>query len=148
MTEGTQRRAAGAWAWPEDRRQDEAGVGELIQRATDQVSDLVRAEIRLATAEMKDKGKRAGVGAGMLGGAGVIAGYGVAVLLVAVVAALDLVMPLWAAALIVAVVLLAVAAVVGMRGRKKVARAVPPVPDRAVASTRKDINEIKERAHR
>lgn len=143
-----QRRAAGAWAWPEERPREEPGVGELIQRATDQVSDLVRAEIRLAAAEMKDKGKRAGMGAGMLGGAGVIAGYGVAALLVAIVAALDLVLPLWAAALIVAAVLLAAAAVMGMRGRKQVTEAVPPVPERAVASTRRDINEVKERAHR
>ncbi|MEO3782657.1 phage holin family protein [Actinocorallia sp. B10E7] len=147
MTERTQHRAAGAWAWPEER-QEEPGVGELIQRATDQVSDLVRAEIRLAALEMKDKGKRAGIGAGMVGGAGVLAGYGIAALLVAAIAALDLVLPLWAAALIVAAVLLAVAAVVGMRGRKQVAEAAPPVPDRAVASTREDINEIKERAHR
>jgi len=148
MSEGARRRAEGAWAWPEEPRREEPGVGELIQRATDQVSELVRAEIRLAAAEMKDKGRRAGVGAGMLGGAGVVAGYGVAVLLVAVVAALDLVLPLWAAALIVAVVLLGAAAVVGALGRRRVAESGPPVPERAVASTRRDINEIKERAHR
>ncbi|WP_106402850.1 phage holin family protein [Actinocorallia populi] len=148
MTEGSQRRAAGAWAWPEERQREEPGTGELIQRATDQLSDLVRAEIRLAVAEVKDKGKRAGIGAGMLGGAGVVAGYGVAALLVAAIAALDLVLPLWAAALIVAAVLLLVALAVGMRGRKEVTEAVPPTPERAVASTRRDINEIKERAHR
>jgi uncharacterized membrane protein YqjE len=148
MSEGPRRRAAGAWAWPEEPQRAEPGVGELIQRATDQVSELVRAEIRLAAVEMKDKGRRAGVGAGMLGGAGLIAGYGVAALLVAIVAALDLVLPLWAAALIVAVVLLGAAAVMGALGRKQVAESGPPVPERAVASTRRDINEIKERAHR
>ncbi|GAA0944979.1 phage holin family protein [Actinocorallia libanotica] len=148
MTEGAQRRAAGAWAWPEERQREEPGTGELIQRATDQLSELVRAEIRLGMAEVKDKGKRAGVGAGLLGGAGLVAAYGVAAVLVAVVAALSLVLPLWAAALIVGAVLLLVALGLGLRGRKEVTEAVPPTPERAVASTRRDINEIKERAHR
>src|SRR5215212_6666315 len=77
------------------------GTGELIKQASEQITTLVRAEMRLALAEMKDKGKHAGVGAGLFGGAGLVALYGAGALIVAVIAALDLVMPLWAAALIV-----------------------------------------------
>lgn len=126
----------------------EQGTGELIKQASAQLSELVRAEMRLAVAEIKDKGKHARVGAGLYGGAGVVALYGAGALLAAVVAALDLAMPLWAAALIVGVVLLVVAAVLGWTGRKQVSQAVPPVPEQAAASTRQDVTEIKERARR
>lgn len=124
------------------------GTGELISRASEQITTLVRAEMRLALAEMKDKGKHAGVGAGLFGGAGLVALYGAAALLVAVIVALDLVMPLWAAALIVGAVLLAAAGVLGLTGRKQFGQAVPPKPAKAMESVEKDITEIKERVHR
>src|SRR4051794_28066159 len=103
-------------------------AAELVKQASEQSAELVRAEIRLAVAELKDKGRHAGLAGGLFGGAGTAAGYGVAVLLVAVVAALDLVLPLWAAALIVAVVLLAGAATLAVVGRKQLAQALPPTP--------------------
>jgi hypothetical protein len=124
------------------------GTGELIRQASEQISTLVRTEMRLALAEMKDKGRHAGRGAGLFGGAGLVALYGTAALIVAVTAALDLVMPLWAAALIVGAVLLAVAGVLGLTGRKQFVQAVPPMPARAIESVEQDITEIKERAHR
>lgn len=124
------------------------GTGELIRHASEQISTLVRTEMRLALAEMKDKGRHAGRGAGLFGGAGLVALYGTAALIVAVTAALDLVMPLWAAALIVGAVLLAAAGVLGLTGRKQFVQAVPPVPARAIESVEQDITEIKERAHR
>ncbi|MEO5877674.1 MAG: phage holin family protein [Streptosporangiaceae bacterium] len=123
-------------------------TGELIKHASQQISELVRAELRLAAAEMKDKGKHAGVGAGLFGGAGLVALYGAAALLVAVAAALALVMPVWAAALIVAAVLFGVAAVLGLTGRRQLGQATPPLPEEAIESVEKDISEIKERAHR
>jgi hypothetical protein len=124
------------------------GTSELISQASEQISTLVRAEMRLALAEMKDKGRNAGVGAGLFGGAGLVALYGTAALIVAVTAALDLALPLWAAALIVGAVLLAVAGVLGLIGRRRFDQAVPPVPAQAIQSIEKDITEIKERAHR
>jgi uncharacterized membrane protein YqjE len=126
----------------------DAGVGDLVKQASQQLSELVRGEIRLAAAEIADKGKHAGAGVGMLGGAGVVTGYGVAALLVSAGAALALVWPVWAAALVVGAVLLIIAAVLALAGRKQVNRATPPLPSRAMESTRLDVAEIKERAHR
>jgi hypothetical protein len=121
-------------------------VGVLVSRATQQLSDLLRAELRLAVAELKDKGKHAGRGAGLFGGAGLVALYGVGVLLAAAVAALALVLPVWLSALIIGVVLMVIAGVLALMGRAQTRRAVPPTPERALDSTRKDVVEIKERA--
>lgn len=124
------------------------GTGELVRQAAQQVSELTRAELRLALAELRDKGRRTGTGAGLFGASGLVALYGVGALLAAVVAALSLAMPVWAAALAVAAVLFAAAAALAAAGRGRTSRAMPPVPERAVENTRKDIAEIKERAHR
>jgi uncharacterized membrane protein YqjE len=126
----------------------ELGTAELVKQASQQMAELVRGELRLAVAEVKDKGTRAGVGAGLLGGAGLVAAYGVAALLAAVVAALALALPVWAAALIVAAVLFAVAAGLAVKGRDKVTQAVPPTPDQALDSTKQDVAEIKKRTQR
>ena len=123
----------------------ELETGELVKQASQQISELVRGELRLAAAEVKDKGTRAGKGAGVLGGAGLVAGYGVAALLAAVIAALSLVLPVWAAALIVAAVLLAVAAGMAIAGRGKVTDAMPPTPDEAIDSAKQDVAEIRKR---
>jgi hypothetical protein len=112
------------------------------------MSRLVREELALAKAEVTQKGKRAGVGAGLLGGGGVVALYGVAALLAAVVLALAEVMPAWLAALIVAVVLFAAAGVLVLLGRKQVKQGTPPVPEETVRSVKADIDEVKGRAQR
>ncbi|MFV2175952.1 phage holin family protein [Actinomadura sp. LOL_016] len=126
----------------------EPGAGELVRQATQQVSDLMRAEMRLAVAELKDKGRHAGTGAGMFGGAGLVALYGIGVLLAAVVAAIALVLPLWTAALIVGGVLLLVAGVLALMGRGQARRATPAKPERAAQEARQTVAELKERAHR
>jgi Flp pilus assembly protein TadB len=109
---------------------------------------LVRAELRLAVEEIKDKGRHAGTGAGLFGGAGLIAAYGGGALVAAVIAALTLVLPVWAAALIVGAVLLIIAGILGQSGRRQFTRALPPIPEKAADSTKADIHAIKERAHR
>ncbi|MFD0906017.1 phage holin family protein [Actinomadura sediminis] len=126
----------------------EPGTGELVRQATQQVSDLMRAELRLAVAELKDKGRHAGTGAGLLGGAGLVALYGVAVLLAAAVAAIALVLPVWAAALIVGGALLLVAGVLALMGRGQARQATPAKPERATEEARQTVAELKERAHR
>jgi hypothetical protein len=126
----------------------ELGTAELIEHASQQLADLMRAEMRLAATEAKDKGKQAGVGAGLLGSAGLAAGYGVAALLTAVIAALALVLPVWAAALIVAAMSLAAATGLAITGRKRVTHSVPPIPEQALDSVKQDITEIKERTQR
>ncbi|MFY1691250.1 phage holin family protein [Plantactinospora sp. WMMB782] len=125
-----------------------ASTAELVHRAAEQVSRLVRDELALARAEMTEKGKRAGVGAGLLGSGGLVAMYGVAALLAAVVLGLAEVMPGWLAALLVSVLLFACAAGLALLGRGRLRQAGPPVPEEAVRSVRADIDELKERAHR
>jgi uncharacterized membrane protein YqjE len=139
----------------EDRtaqRADGRSTAELVKLASEQISHLVRDELRLAQVELSRKGKQAGIGAGMLGGAGVMALYGGAALLATVVLLLALVMPAWLAALIVGVVLLFIAGGMAMIGRARVKRATPPVPERAVDSLKEDIGTVaeavKERGYR
>jgi hypothetical protein len=126
----------------------ELGAGELVKQASQQMSDLVRAEMRLGVAEMKDKAKQTGVGAGILGAAGLTALYGVGAGLAAAIAAIALVLPVWAAALIIMGALFVIATVLGLIGRSRVNRGVPPVPAQALESTKQDVIEIKERARR
>ncbi len=121
---------------------------ELVRQTAEQISRLVRDELALARAEMTEKGKRAGLGAGLLGSGGLVALYGVAAMLAAVVLGLAEVMPAWLAALIVAVVLFAVAAILGIVGRKQVSEAVPPLPTETMRSVQADIAEVQERARR
>ncbi|WP_110182485.1 phage holin family protein [Nocardioides solisilvae] len=121
----------------------EPTVGALVHDLTQQVPDLIRSELRLAQAEMAAKGKQAGIGLGMFSAAGLLAFFGFGVLLAAAVAALALVLPTWAAALVVAVVLLAGAAVAGLVGKKKVAAAGPPKPERALEGLKSDIETVK-----
>jgi uncharacterized membrane protein YqjE len=127
-------------------------TAELVKLAAEQVSTLVRDELKLAQVELAQKGKRAGRGVGMFGGAGVVALYGVGALLAAVIIALAAVMPAWLSALLVGVVLLAIAGILALLGKSQVSKAVPPVPQDAVASVRADIDTIthsvKDRGHR
>ena len=123
-------------------------TGELVKDVTELVPRLVRQEFDLAKAELSEKGKRAGAGAGLLGGSGVVGWFGVATLVAAAVLGLAEAMPAWAAALIVAAVLLVVAGVMALLGRSQVRRAVPPMPTEAVASTKEDVRAVKESAHR
>jgi Flp pilus assembly protein TadB len=126
-----------------------ASTAELVRQAAEQMSRLVRDELALARAEMTEKGKRAGIGAGLLGAAGVVALYGVATLVATLILGLAAAgLPAWVAALIVAVVLLATAGVLALVGRGRVKQALPPVPEEAVSSVKADIDELKGRAHR
>jgi Flp pilus assembly protein TadB len=127
---------------------DTQSTGELVRHAAEQISRLVRDELALARAEMTEKGKRAGIGAGLLGGGGAVALYGVAVLIAALILGLGEAMPYWASALIVGVLLLAAAGVMGMAGRSRVRQALPPVPEETVRSVKADVDELRERARR
>ena len=132
------------------RRPDpaEMSMGELVSSLSEQTSRLVKDEIRLATKELQEKGKHAGLGVGMFGGAGVVALYGVGALVAAGIGGLAMAMDVWAAALIVAGILFAVAVVLAMTGKKQVAQAVPPAPEQAIAGVKTDIETVKENAHR
>jgi uncharacterized membrane protein YqjE len=121
----------------------DASTGQLLAQFTAQTSELVRSELRLAQVEMTDKAKHAGLGAGMFGGAGLVALYGVAALLATVILALALVVPAWLAALIVTVVLFAVAGVTALVGKKQVQQATPAAPQQAIDGVQRDVDVLK-----
>ena len=128
---------------PVNSKPEEATLGALVHDLSQQVPELVRSEIRLAQAEMAEKGKRAGLGIGMFSAAGLLAFFGVAGLLTTAVLALDLVMATWLAALLVTVVVLVAAGVVALVGKKQVDQATPPLPEHAVEGVKEDIATIK-----
>ncbi|KUN90284.1 hypothetical protein AQJ66_00210 [Streptomyces bungoensis] len=123
-------------------------MGQLVQRASQQLTELVRGELRLAQAEMKEKGKRYGKGGGLFGGAGLVGFLMLQALVATVIAALAVALPVWAAALIVTAVLGAIAAVMALTGKKQIAEAAPPAPEQTIDNVKADVAEIKESAHR
>ncbi|WP_433920545.1 phage holin family protein [Streptomyces canus] len=123
-------------------------VGDLVQRASQQLSQLVRDEMRLAQAEMTEKGERFGKGGGLFGGAGLMGVLTLQALVATAIAALSLAVDVWVAALIVTGVLAAVTAVMAALGKQQVSKASPPAPEQTVDSVKADAAEIKERAQR
>ena len=125
---------------------DDASISELIQRLSEQTTRLARQEVELAKAEMTVKGKRLGIGAGAFGGAGLVALFGLGALTATAILLLATAVAPWLAALIVAVVYLAVAGGLALIGKSKVESATPPLPERAVASVKQDVEQTKLRA--
>ena len=119
---------------------------ELIRHVSELVPRLVREELALGRLELAEKGKRAGAGAGMFGAAGLIGWFGLAVLIATAVLGLAEAFAPWLAALIVAVILLVVAGVLGLLGRSQFKKAVPPKPEKAIASVQEDVRVVKESA--
>src|SRR5918911_938457 len=121
-------------------------TSELLKQLSDQTTTLVRQEIELAKLEVREKGKKAGVGAGMFGGAGVFGLYAVGALTATIILALSTFLAGWLAALIVTVVYGAIAGVLALRGKSQVKEAAPPMPEQAVDSTKEDVRWVKTRA--
>ena len=128
----------------EDKRN--ASTAELVKELSREVSQLVREEIALAKAEMTEKGKQAGVGAGMLSGAAVLGLAAVGGSMAFLILVLDSWMPGWLAALIVTVVYAAAAAVLALRGRERIRHATPPVPTQTIESVKEDVQWAKTHA--
>jgi uncharacterized membrane protein YqjE len=123
-------------------------VGDLVQRLSEQTAALVREEMRLVQVELQEKGKRAGVGAGMFGGAGLVALYGAGALVAAAILLIATALDPWIAAVIVGLALLAVGGLLALMGKKQVDQATPPKPERAIESIQKDVERVKESARR
>jgi uncharacterized membrane protein YqjE len=121
-------------------------TGELVKQLSEQTTTLVRKEIELAKAELTEKGKVAGQGAGMFGGAAVAGLLALGTLTVVIIALLDKAMDLWVAALIVTLVYGAVAAVLAMRGRDRVKEGLPPAPEQTVETVKEDVQWAKSQA--
>ena len=126
----------------------DASTADLLRQLSEQTNRLVHQELELVKAELSVKGKRAGIGAGMFGGAGLAGLYAVGALVATVIAALSLAVATWLAALIVTVVLGAIAGVLALQGRTKVQSALPPVPEESVDSVKEDVEVTKSRAQR
>ena len=124
-------------------QQSDEPIGAVVHRLSEQLPQLIRSEMQLAQAELAEKGKHAGVGIGLFSGAGLLAFFGLAAGLSTAVIALDLVLPLWLAALIVTVVLFAAAGVVALLGKKQVSQATPAAPERAIAGAKQDVEAVK-----
>jgi hypothetical protein len=124
----------------------EASIAELVKQLSEQSSRLARQELELAKAELATKGKRAGIGVGMFGGAGVFGLYGIGALTAAAILGLATAVAAWLAALIVAAVLAAIAGVLALQGKTKVQQAIPPVPEEATESVKEDVQWAKTKA--
>jgi tetrahydromethanopterin S-methyltransferase subunit C len=121
-------------------------IGELMRQLSDQTTTLVRQEIELAKAEMTAKAKQLGMGAGAFGGAGLMGLYAVGAITACLILALSTAVAGWLAALIVGVVYAAIAGVLALVGKKKTQAGGPPVPERAISSTKEDVEWAKTRA--
>jgi len=131
---------------PDNRELRERPVGELLRELSQQTTTLVRQELELAKAEMAQKGRQAGVGAGLLTGAGVVGLAAFGALTACFVAALATGMATWLAALIVAVIYAAVAGVLALVGRNRVKQASPPAPEQTIETVKEDVQWAKTQA--
>src|SRR4051812_31564714 len=126
----------------------EQSVSELVQQASNQAAALVRDEVKLAQVELQEKGKRAGIGAGMFGGSGLFALYGLGALVATAILTLATAVDAWLAGLVVSGVLFASAGVLALTGKRQVEQAPPPAPEQAIDSVKTDVDQIKQRASR
>jgi uncharacterized membrane protein YqjE len=135
-------------ATPGARRSDESDrpIGELVQQLSEQTSSLVRKEMELARAEMVQKGKTAGFGAGMFGAAGLFGALALGALTACLILALAEAMDGWLAALIVTAAYAAIAGVLAFVGKRKVTEAGTPIPEQAKESVKEDLERTKGRA--
>jgi Flp pilus assembly protein TadB len=126
--------------------QADPSIGDLVNQLSAQTSRLVRDEMKLAQSEFRDAAKHAGLGAGLLSVAGLLSILGLATFVTSAVAALALVLPLWAAALVIGAVLFVAVGIAGLISKKQLQR-TEPVPKQTVTSVKQDINEVKDARH-
>ena len=124
----------------------ERSLGELFGKLSNETSTLIRQEMALARAEMTEKGKEAGKGAGLFGGAGAVGLLGAGAITAGIILLLDLAIAAWLAAIIVGLVYAGIAAVLALQGRDRLKRATPPVPEQTVDTVKEDVAWAKTRA--
>jgi Putative Actinobacterial Holin-X, holin superfamily III len=124
----------------------ERSIGELFGKLSNELSTLIRQEMDLARAELTEKGKQAGKGAGLFGGAATVALLGAGAITAGIILLLNLLMAAWLAAIIVGLVYVGVAALLGLKGRDEIQQATPPVPEQTVDTVKEDVQWAKTRA--
>ena len=123
----------------------ERSLGELFSRLSSDTSTLIRQEMQLARAELTAKGREAGKGAGLFGGAGAVGLLGAGAVTAGIIMLLDRAMAGWLAAILVGLVYLAIAAFLGLQGRDRVKGATPPTPEQTVETVKEDVEWAKSR---
>jgi len=124
----------------------ERSIGELFGKLSTETSTLIRQEMALARAELTEKGKEAGKGAGLFGGAGAVGLLGAGAITAGIILLLDLAIAAWLAAIVVGVIYVAVAAFLGLKGRDRIQAATPPIPEQTVDTVKEDVEWAKTRA--
>jgi len=129
-----------------EREKRQESVPDLVKELTRDISELVRQEIELARVEMTEKGKKAGLGVGMFGGAALLGMAVVGGSMATIIILLDLAMPLWLASLVTTILYGAAAALLALRGRDELKETGAPIPERTKQSVKEDIQWAKTRA--
>ena len=124
----------------------ERSIGELFAKLSDETSTLIRQEMELARAELTEKGKEAGKGAGLFGGAATVALLGAGAITAGIILLLDLAIAVWLAAIVVGLIYVGIAAFLGLQGRNRIQAATPPVPEQTVETVKEDVEWAKTRA--
>lgn len=124
----------------------ERSIGELFGKLSDETSTLIRQEMELARAELTEKGKEAGKGAGLFGGAASVALLGAGAITAGIILLLDLAIAAWLAAIVVGLIYVGIAAFLGLQGRNRIQAATPPVPEQTVETVKEDVEWAKTRA--
>ena len=124
----------------------ERSLGELFGKLSNETSTLIRQEMELARAELTEKGKEAGKGAGLFGGAATVGLLGAGAITAGIILLLDLAIAAWLAAILVGLVYVGIAAFLGLKGRDSIQAATPPVPEQTVETVKEDVEWAKTRA--
>jgi MFS family permease len=127
---------------------EDRSTSDLVKHMAEQTATLARQEVRLAQLELQEKGKRAGIGAGAFGVAGVIGLYALGAVIAGMIILLATAVTAWLAAVIVGAALALIAGAAAMFGKRKVKRATPPTPEQAIQSVKQDVDVVKERVRR
>ena len=147
LNSGSDRMGAGpAGTGPGDEGLHDASFGELFKKLSSETSELIRQEMALARAELSEKGKEAGKGAGLFGGAATVALLGAGAITAGIILLLDLAIAAWLAAIVVGLIYVGVAAFLGFQGRDRMKAATPPVPEQTVETVKEDVEWAKTRA--
>jgi uncharacterized membrane protein YqjE len=130
----------------EQTQDSQRSAGQLVNDLSEQTAKLLRQELELARAELTQKGKQAGIGAGLLSGAGVFLLYAIGALTAGAILLLSRAITSWLAAVIVAAALVLIAGIAALIGKTELTRGVPPLPEQAVQTTKDDVEMVRERA--
>jgi hypothetical protein len=121
----------------------EEPIGDLLKRLSNETTTLVKMELDLAKAEMTQKGKEAGAGAGLLSGGAIAGLMALGSLTAFLILLLDGALPNWAAALIVTLLWAAVAGFLALQGKNKLQDAGPPAPEQTIETVKEDVQWAK-----